>query len=538
MTLPKVSVLIPCYKQAKFLAEAVASVRAQTFTEWEAVIVASDEESRQAAWALLDERVRLVTHPPTGVCDARNVAARVSRGAFFLPLDADDTIDPEYLAAAVAAIGPAKYAIAHAGIRIAGTAKGEWCPTYAKDRMRAANCLPNSSLHTRALSAAAGGWDPAMLGFDDWAYWISCSRLDPTVTRLPGTMMTGRQWDGNRGVDLAPWKDVWAPMIRMRFPDLYPSKQEDRLAIATLGQGLRGRLAAQLVEFPTHPALREWLDLIDEQTPMPVVAPPARKAGDPIPKILHLCWIGPHDPPTKLIESWRDHHPSWRFKLWTDHTKGWENQAKIDAVNEWNGKCDIMRYEVLAREGGVFVDADSLCERELSDEFLQNEAFACYENEQAFPGLIACAAMGSVVGSAPMRACVEAVKRADMRKPAWDSVGPGLITRVALGDARGNAVMQRGVQALQLKTRGPGVGAHPGEYAPAQPTLRLYPARHFIPQHYSGVAAPGDATIYSKQLWGGTLGYDRIRPPCTCATCKKPGLPVWMMLHGGGGGGV
>jgi hypothetical protein len=514
--IPAVSVLIPCLGQSQFLAEAVASVRAQTFTDWEIVIVASDDASRAAAWPLLDQRVRLVTHPPTGVCDARNVAARVSRGHWLLSLDADDKLDPNNLRESVRAIGTDKYAIAYAGLRPIGRVGGEWCPSYDAALMRRQNCLPNSSLHTRALWEAVGGWDVAMIGFEDWAYWIACTRHNPHVTQLPGAMMTLRLWGGSRETALAPWKAIWEPMIHMRMPDLYPQSQEDRRIIATLGQTLRPRLEAQLASFPDNAALREWLGLIRDAASPTVEPMPVRQEPGPIPKKLHVVWIGPHDPPLELIQTWRDYHPSWEFKLWSDHTRGWVNQVQIDRMKEWNGKADLMRYEILLREGGVCVDADSRCVRPLDEgDFLDNVAFTSYENESYFPGLVTCTCMGSVAGSAVMRACVERVARMDMNRPAWDSTGPGLITRVAVGDARGDEILRRAnMNVAKLVRDKAGVVC-----APLYPELRIYPARHFLPNHYTKVVAPGDAVIYAEQLWGGTLGYDRLRKPCQCSEC-------------------
>ena len=196
----------------------------------------------------------------------------------------------------------------------------------------------------------------------------------------------------------------------------------------------------------------------------------------PIPKILHQVWIGPLPPPAEMIDTWRRAHPDWEHRLWTNE-KGWENQAAIDAMPEWNGKADIMRYEILAKHGGVALDADSICVRKLSESLLQHEAFACYENEIARPGLIACGAMGGVPGAPIWKACIEACKIADTTQPAWFCVGPGLLTRVA-STVHG---------------------------------LHVLPARSFIPRHFSGVDAPGNATIYAAQKWGSTVGYDKFR---------------------------
>jgi len=195
-----------------------------------------------------------------------------------------------------------------------------------------------------------------------------------------------------------------------------------------------------------------------------------------IPKTIHQIWIGPNPPPAAMMATWQVMHPDWQYKVWTDHT-GWENQAQIDAMPEWNGKADIMRYEILEREGGILVDADSECVQPLDETFLDNESFACWEHEVLRPGLIAAGYVGAAKSSPLMRMCIDAIKSRDVTaKRAWETVGPALLTEMARG----------------------------------YPSLRVYPARMFIPEHYSGTPAPGDAPIYARQHWGSTFGYDKI----------------------------
>ncbi|SRR5579883_1349602 len=93
-----------------------------------------------------------------------------------------------------------------------------------------------------------------------------------------------------------------------------------------------------------------------------------------IPKKLHLIWIGDrYRRPDDCIVSWRDNHPGWQFKLWTDQDllkTTWLTEPQIDAfrhARQWSAIADLMRYEILYREGGVYVDADSYSLRPLDD---------------------------------------------------------------------------------------------------------------------------------------------------------------------------
>lgn len=88
-----------------------------------------------------------------------------------------------------------------------------------------------------------------------------------------------------------------------------------------------------------------------------------------IPKIIHHVWVGRNPLPefaSKYIDSWKRHHPDWEFRLWTD-----ENLPRIQnhAVYQCTGtpaqKADILRYELLNQFGGVYVDTDFECLRNI-----------------------------------------------------------------------------------------------------------------------------------------------------------------------------
>jgi mannosyltransferase OCH1-like enzyme len=223
-----------------------------------------------------------------------------------------------------------------------------------------------------------------------------------------------------------------------------------------------------------------------------------------IPRILHIVWVGPHRPPEEMIKSWDSKHVNgWFFVLWRDHKQGWINQKQIDGRynrREYNGVADCMRYEILFKQGGICVDADSECIKALDEgpeKFLENTtAVACYENESLLPGQIACGFLGAPKGHPFFEACINHVGAQDPGEMAWKTVGPLCVTSVAKN--------------------------MPG-------AIRVYPARHFNPKHHSGHMAPGNAEIYAQQGWGSTKGYNALRKmPCSCPECTQTMLrPSW-----------
>ncbi len=99
---PVVSIIVPAYRAARFLPRMIASVRAQTFTDWELIIVdsRSDDGSREiveGARRELDGRLVFIECDHLGPGHARNVGIDASRGEFIALLDADDEFRPTKL---------------------------------------------------------------------------------------------------------------------------------------------------------------------------------------------------------------------------------------------------------------------------------------------------------------------------------------------------------------------------------------------------------------------------------------------------------
>lgn len=96
-----ISVVIPVYNVEKYLAECVDSVLAQTYTDWEAILV--DDGATDSSGAMCDEygakdsRIRVIHQSNGGLSAARNTGLRAARGEYIYFLDSDDYIEPQAL---------------------------------------------------------------------------------------------------------------------------------------------------------------------------------------------------------------------------------------------------------------------------------------------------------------------------------------------------------------------------------------------------------------------------------------------------------
>jgi glycosyltransferase involved in cell wall biosynthesis len=90
--MPRFSVVMPTYQRAETLGRAIASVRAQTFTDWELVVVddGSTDRTREVLARISEPRMVVVHQENKGVAEARNTALRIVRGELICFLDSDD----------------------------------------------------------------------------------------------------------------------------------------------------------------------------------------------------------------------------------------------------------------------------------------------------------------------------------------------------------------------------------------------------------------------------------------------------------------
>ena len=99
-----ISIVVPVYRAEKYIEETMDCVRAQTYTDWELLLIedCGPDQSRQRIEEYIqrtgDGRIRLLTHPTNlGAARARNLGVNEARGRYLAYLDADDLWAPDKL---------------------------------------------------------------------------------------------------------------------------------------------------------------------------------------------------------------------------------------------------------------------------------------------------------------------------------------------------------------------------------------------------------------------------------------------------------
>ena len=97
--IPTLSVIMPVYNTALYLAEAIESILNQTFTDYEFICVDDGSTDRSLSilkeYALKDDRFHIISRPNTGIVGALNDGLAVARGKFIARMDGDDLSTPE-----------------------------------------------------------------------------------------------------------------------------------------------------------------------------------------------------------------------------------------------------------------------------------------------------------------------------------------------------------------------------------------------------------------------------------------------------------
>lgn len=227
---PRVSVLLRTKDRPGLLAEALDSLRAQTFTDFETVLV---NDGGPLPAGLLDRApgrgVREVSPPPPGGrTRALNAGLAAARGTYVAYLDDDDLYLPAHLETLVRFLdGSDEYRAAYTSVRqiehVLGDdgryRDGSEITVYGRPfdaaRLLYKNDIPLIGLaHHRALAEEAGGFDETFEQFEDWDFLIRLSART-RLHHLPSVTAVYRVRNDRSNITAArPWHAAEAQNIR------------------------------------------------------------------------------------------------------------------------------------------------------------------------------------------------------------------------------------------------------------------------------------------------------------------------------------
>jgi glycosyltransferase involved in cell wall biosynthesis len=210
--MPLVSVIIPCYRQAHFLGQAIQSALAQSYPAIEMVVIndGSDDDTESVAQSFGD-RIRYHWQPNGGLSAARNAAVSLSTGKYIYCLDADDRLAPEGIEWLVEAAENREDRLCVMGVTTFGHHEAmmqgrHFLPPCDKPLGLELlwHCLgpPIMFLCSRSMLVAVGGFDEKLSHCEDWDLWQRLVFAGAEVTAVPRIGAFYREHPGSHSRNL------------------------------------------------------------------------------------------------------------------------------------------------------------------------------------------------------------------------------------------------------------------------------------------------------------------------------------------------
>lgn len=182
---PKVSIVIPCYNQGQYLDDCLGSLKAQTFKNFEVIIVndgSTDKETLEVfdslvASTLSGETKKWLTlsmcnKKNGGLSSARNFGIKKAKGDWIIPLDADDMLAPTYLEATLKLANQEKLDFVATWIKHFGLKDSVYKTRLFPRLERFNNFLPCCALFRKEIFQKELYDENFKEGFEDWELWI------------------------------------------------------------------------------------------------------------------------------------------------------------------------------------------------------------------------------------------------------------------------------------------------------------------------------------------------------------------------------
>lgn len=188
----KVSVIMPCYNDGAYIGLAIDSVKEQTYSNIELIVVDDGSNERETVDIIKNiEKKDSITVLHTNhlkPAGARNCGIHAAAGKYILPLDSDDSIDRTYVEKCVKVLDNnneigAVYCLAD----LFGEKEGRWeLPSYSLKNMLVDNIVFVTAMFRKEDWEKVGGFDVSMAeGMEDYAFWLSILALGKEIYQIP-----------------------------------------------------------------------------------------------------------------------------------------------------------------------------------------------------------------------------------------------------------------------------------------------------------------------------------------------------------------
>jgi glycosyltransferase involved in cell wall biosynthesis len=299
-----VSVVITCHNLGAYLEEAVDSVLAQTWQDFEILVVDDGSTDAQTQALLAGFRrpaTRVVRLPHGGLAAARNAGIAETSGRYLCALDADDRLAPSFLEKTVRVLdADPSVSFVSAWLRTFGDEEWDWTPERCDlPALLCEDTVLTAAVVRREAVAAVGGYDTAMpvQGDEDWDLWLTLVERGHRGVILPEILFEYRRragsmssscWYGPGHLPLAGYRiRKHREAYRRHLFDVLRHQDAETAAVLQRNDALEREIASRLepavaLRGEELAALRRRLAALDASRARPAIAVTGEPRSDRI----------------------------------------------------------------------------------------------------------------------------------------------------------------------------------------------------------------------------------------------------------------
>lgn len=208
-----VTVIIPCYNSAKYIAETIGSVQKQTHTDLELICVDNGSQDETCAiiksFALQDSRIRLLHEPKKGANFARNLGIKNSSGIALQFLDSDDFLVPDKIELQLSkllsdnadvVVSDRQVMDENLDLCLQKLTFEELEEDLLSVSIKKIISTGNPLFHRRAVNQV-GGWDENLTSAQDWDFNIRMALTCKKIIYMPGSFYYSRKLNSSLSSD-------------------------------------------------------------------------------------------------------------------------------------------------------------------------------------------------------------------------------------------------------------------------------------------------------------------------------------------------
>lgn len=212
---PAVTVVIPAYNAARFIGQALDSIKAQTVNDYEVIVVNDGSRDSEELERILHEHpleIRYISQENKGPSAARNAGIRAGRGTFYAQLDSDDRWTPDYLEVQLGILNDnPDIALVYPNATIVSDVSGaerdfmEVSPSEGEvsfDSLVREKCVVMTSVTARMSAIReAGMYDESIRSCEDFDLWLRVVKTGGRITYHRRQLVRYRRHEGSLSSD-------------------------------------------------------------------------------------------------------------------------------------------------------------------------------------------------------------------------------------------------------------------------------------------------------------------------------------------------